>query len=38
MSVVEFDMPHSPRDYTLGGPEAARAIERGLVGADCFVA
>ncbi len=36
MSVVEFDLPHGPRDYTLGGPEAARAIERGLVSADWY--
>ena len=36
MSVVEFDIAHGPRDYTLGGPEAARAIDRGLVNADWY--
>ena len=36
MSVIEFDLPQGPRDYTLGGPEAARAVERGLVSADWY--
>lgn len=29
-------MPHSFRDYSLGGPEALRARERGLVGASWY--
>lgn len=33
MSVLDFDLPQAPRDYTLGGPEAARAMQRGLVNA-----
>ncbi len=37
MSVVEFDMPHTPRDYTLGGPEAQRAVDRGLVSASWYL-
>ncbi len=36
MSVLDFDLPHKPRDYTLGGPEAARAVKRGLVSAEWY--
>ena len=36
MSILDSDLPHQPRDYTLGGPEAVRAIERGLVNAQWY--
>ena len=36
MSVLDFDLPHPPRDYTLGGPEAALAMTRGLVNAQWY--
>jgi fatty acid desaturase len=36
MTVVEDAIHEARRDYTLGGPEAQRAAERGLVGAEWY--
>ena len=36
MSLLDLDVPHTPRDYTLGGPEAAQAMDRGLVNAQWY--